>query len=101
MRLGQNQSIQSAADSHTMPAKFAARDESGVDWVKIAGWVPFAACAVGILSALLGLGGGELMGPLLLGIGMEAQRRYGVRVEVKVRLRFRIGPGRERIIALL
>mmetsp|Transcript_9654 Transcript_9654/g.24692 ORF Transcript_9654/g.24692 Transcript_9654/m.24692 type:complete len:408 (-) Transcript_9654:274-1497(-) len=74
MRLGQNQSIQSAADSHTMPAKFAARDESGVDWVKIAGWVPFAACAVGILSALLGLGGGELMGPLLLGIGMEAQR---------------------------
>ena len=56
--------------------------------------------AVGILSALLGLGGGELMGPLLLGIGMEAQRRYGVRVEVKVRLRFRIGPGRERITAL-
>ena len=35
-------------------------------------WVPFAAALVGVLSALLGLGGGELMGPLLLTIGVQA-----------------------------
>lgn len=75
MRLGENQSIQSATTTDSqLPRPRKVSHSSDVNWAQIAAWVPFAACVVGILSALLGLGGGELMGPLLLSIGMEAQR---------------------------
>ena len=36
--------------------------EGDVDWAASAKWAPPAALVVGMLSALLGLGGGELMG---------------------------------------
>ena len=35
--------------------------------------LPIAGCAVGVVSGLLGLGGGELMAPLLLALGMLPQ----------------------------
>ena len=42
------------------------RVKGDIKWENFTFLIPFLALVIGVLSSLLGIGGGELMGPLLL-----------------------------------
>ncbi|KAJ1460342.1 hypothetical protein M885DRAFT_509283 [Pelagophyceae sp. CCMP2097] len=50
------------------------RPSGDVDWAAHCRTAPALALAIGAISAVLGLGGGELLGPVLLAVGMPARR---------------------------
>lgn len=46
--------------------KIERRVKGDIKWENFTFLIPFLALVIGVLSSLLGIGGGELMGPLLL-----------------------------------
>jgi len=60
-------------DDDETPPK-ARTPDGDVDWAAWGTRAPLVASFIGLLSALLGLGGGELLGPVLLGLGMMPAR---------------------------
>ena len=59
--------LQEKQEDDRMVGKFVKGD---IDWRGFSFMIPLFAFVVGILSSLLGIGGGELMGPMLLQLGV-------------------------------
>jgi uncharacterized membrane protein YfcA len=59
--------LQEKQDNDRMVGKFVKGD---INWQEFTFLIPLFAFVVGILSALLGIGGGELMGPMLLNLNV-------------------------------